>query len=242
MPHFSVLSAMRVLVGSLATTTLLAVTAPSESSVSYEAWTVGGQDFRVGRVSGLEVWFYPVDGSSEFGANIFVVNGSDQPIEVFPERIRAVAVSISEKGEKRTTLRTYHPVQYENLLRRRFRRQGALLPRTGSAMDSSGSGITQGPHAGLPSVRSGGAAPNGPSKPGPWLPTPRDIPEPDSEKGQAFSDSLLRPHKIPNHQSYGGMVYISRQSGDSYHISIPIGATSFDFDFKLPQRGNSKPE
>ena len=58
-------------------------------------------------------------------------------------------------------------------------------------------------------------------------PAPTDLPE--------VLRPLLWPGKVQAQQSYSGAVYMKRQPGDRFHLSIPIDDTTFEFDFTLPQ-------
>jgi len=241
------------------------------ASSTYEIKTVNERQIMVGRDGALDLWFSPRRGSKEIGALLLIVNRGDDTIDVFPEAVRAEAITVSGKGKRRTRrLRTYHPDQYERILRKRNWQVGSLRPDPLQMSRSRDTRLTTDPirprtlaqtecasgnQAACLSVfrgwhsreRNAGYDSNRPRRASPMRPT--GIPQgSDTTKGlppeadqnlEAALSELLRPRKIPPHESCSGVVYVEYRKGDSYHISIPLAATSFEFEFNFPEPAGS---
>jgi len=202
---------------------------------------VEGIQFQVAHDGDLEVWFGPFRNDKEMGAYLIIVNHGKDPVEVYPERIRAKAMTATGKDVKAKNLRVYHPDQYQRLLNRRSHTRGSLGAGPVPRMTASG------PNSQAPSP------PNVPVPDTPPYIRNRTTREPSgggatkwapAGSGQ-FGDSyfpigdlgggpLLRPQSIEGGASCSGQVYMKFRAADSYHVEVPLAGSSFAFDFELP--------
>ena len=214
-------------------------TTQAASAVSYTTRTVDGRQFLVASDAQAEVWLLPIRFPEEIGAFLLFTNQGEEVMKVFPQRVRAEAIRSTPRGEKRVGLRTYHPAQYESLLRKRGWTTGGLVPSTpmpiGSARNFGH------PPSGRRRDRLGFGF-EGAHTAGVIIPQRlqletftrllRQSPTISNDL-RGLLGSLLWPHEIPAHQSYSGLVYMKLQPGDLYRIRVPAGQSSFQFEVSL---------
>lgn len=236
--------------GLLAVVILGALGAPTPAT--YETRTVDERQFMVAKDGAMEVWFSATRGSEEIGAYFLIVNDGDEAIDVFPQRVRAEAITISAKGRTRARLRTYHPAQYESMVRKRKWHFGGLGPDPPPSMSKGLPGDTVAGSTGPPRTNVETECDFGNKAACAYLgrhgrrleDTSRSYTAAGSYRraiatlGDTLT-ALLWPSKVSRHESHGGVVYMKYRPGDSYHLSVPIGETSFEFDFELPGTGES---
>jgi hypothetical protein len=216
-----------------------ALGASPPAPASYTTRMVDGRQVLVAADGSAEVWLIPMKLSEEIGAYLVFSNLGDEVMKVFPQRVQAEAISTTARGEKRAGLKTYHPAQYESLVRKRNWTTGGLVADTPMPI----AGASGNPPRWRPPPRHGEGF-SGPNTAGviiparPPLETFRNmlsrVPATGSTDIRRLSESLLWPHEIPAHQAYGGLVYIKFKPGDLYRIRVPAGTSQFQFEFNLP--------
>jgi len=230
---------------SVAAALLCGVLAASTTAVALatdrETREAEGIRFQVARDADYEVWFSPFRNEEEIGAYLIIVNHGEDPVEVFPERIRAKAIKAAGKGVRAKNLRVYHAEQYRRLLRRRGHTRGSVGAGPVPTMTAPGPN-RQAPRAQAvpvpdtpPYIRSRTTRSTGGQGPTKWVSVePGRFGDSYIPIGDPGGRPLLRPQSIEGGASCSGLVYMKFREADSYHIEVPLAGSGFGFDFELP--------
>ncbi len=177
-------------------------------------------------------------------------------VGLYPERVRGHAVTDRRDGPKLSRLRTYHPAQYEGMLRRRSHGYGSVQAEPPPSMSGSGRGDPKGPaldsHLVERCREGGGGSSCGVLYGGRMGKVASDrVPDayrvnrgewlgagaPGLVEGgglREIFERLLRPGRVGSGEYRSGVVYLKFAPGDSYRISVPVSGGTFDFEFTLP--------
>lgn len=227
--------------------------ATGQDSPEEESRGAAGAESSVASDGDVEVWIHPVRRGEDLGLDLVVVNLGDEPVDVYPQRIRVEAVEVVGGEEKRRRLRTYHPDQYEAVLKRRAHVRGSVgldVPR-GRGGRSSGSwtpreraGNVSASGASSSACRTGAIctpvqstfSQNPAKRSGGNVPGPGMGPRPAGADGAA-GVSLLRPQLLEGKGVAAGRVYLKYRAADYYHTHVPVGDHVLELDFRIPDRG-----